>query len=480
MKLLKTFFRLTAALALVFFLTVLITFFIVTMPPEHPPEDPLVVNDVSTLNPTAVSAIAVPETTEEIAELVKNHTGIVSIGGARHSMGGQIASEKSLHLDMRRFDNVISFSSEKRTLTVQAGITWRKIQEYIDPHELSIAVMQTYANFTVGGSLSVNVHGRYVGMGPIIHSVESVKVILADGRTVIASRVENPEIFYACIGGYGGLGVIVEATIRLTGNSKVERSSVTMPVADYKQYFMENVRNDSTAIFHNGDLYPDDYNEVRAITYRTTHKSVTNVHRLKPPDESYRMERFGMWMVSELPFGKWVRRYWGDPLYYDADVVRWRNYEASYDADELEPSSRKTSTYVLLEYFVPVDRFDHFVSTMAAILRRSNANIINVSIRHAYADNGSLLAWAKTEVFCFVIYYKQGVSQTEKDKVKEWTRELVDAALFEGGSFYLPYQVHATKKQFLEAYPRAQEFFNLKKKLDPENKFRNKLWDNYY
>ncbi|MGH8720794.1 MAG: hypothetical protein ACREU4_02340, partial [Burkholderiales bacterium] len=45
---------------------------------------------------------------------------------------------------------------------------------------------------------------------------------------------------------------------------------------------------------------------------------------------------------------------------------------------------------------------------------------------------------------------------------------------------YLPYQPHATPEQFLKAYPRAPEFFALKKKLDPENRFRNKLWDKYY
>ena len=34
----------------------------------------------------------------------------------------------------------------------------------------------------------------------------------------------------------------------------------------------------------------------------------------------------------------------------------------------------------------------------------------------------------------------------------------------------LPYQIHASREQF----------FALKKRLDPSNKFRNKLWDAYY
>jgi len=59
-------------------------------------------------------------------------------------------------------------------------------------------------------------------------------------------------------------------------------------------------------------------------------------------------------------------------------------------------------------------------------------------------------------------------------------RELIDAALSVDGSYYLPYQVHATAGQFSTAYPRSNEFFALKAHLDPEDKFRNKLWDAYY
>ena len=39
--------------------------------------------------------------------------------------------------------------------------------------------MQSYANFTVGGSLSVNVHGRYVGEGPIVGSVKAIRVAVS-------------------------------------------------------------------------------------------------------------------------------------------------------------------------------------------------------------------------------------------------------------------------------------------------------------
>ena len=38
-------------------------------------------------------------------------------------------------------------------------------------------------------------------------------------------------------------------------------------------------------------------------------------------------------------------------------------------------------------------------------------------------------------------------------------------ALAEGGAHYLPYQIHATRDQFLAAYPRADEFFEIKRRV---------------
>ena len=440
---------------------------------------PLVVNDVSQLNPIQVSEVITPTTTTEIVDAVQRHSGPIAIGGARHSMGGQIATAGALFIDMRQFNRILDFSPADKTITVQAGTRWRQIQEHIDSANLSVKIMQSYANFTVGGSLSVNAHGRYVGLGPIILSVKSLKLVLADGTIVDASSTQNADIFNGVIGGYGGLGVIVEATLELTDNVKVKRKTQEMPVAAYKQFFVDHIRGDTQAVFHNANIYPPDYTMVNSVTYSVTNDPLTVPDRLSPSGQSYRLDRFGWWIVSEWPYGKSIRRRFFDPIYVDDGAVTWRNYEASYDTAELEPASRESSTYVLEEYFVPVDRFDDFVTRMRAILRARNPNIINVSIRHAKQDPGTLLAWARTEVFAFVIYYKQGTSDADRSEVGIWTRQLIDAALDVDGSYYLPYQLHATPEQFRRAYPRATEFLALKRRLDPTNKFRNELLDKY-
>jgi FAD/FMN-containing dehydrogenase len=439
-----------------------------------------VVNDVTQINPILVDQVITPTTIEQIQKAVVAHKGKISIGGGRYSMGGQTATENALQIDMRQMNKMISLDEKNKKITVQAGIRWRDIQDAIDPHDLSIKIMQTYSNFTVGGSLSVNVHGRYIGQGPLIRSVDSIKVVLADGTLVEASPSKNSEVFYGAIGGYGGLGVIVEATLQLADNGKVERVAKVIPMKDYRKYFFSEIRDNDKAVFHNGDIYPPEYEKVNSVTWYKTDKPLTIQDRLIPRNQKYKFQPWAISTLTSMPMGSKLRSSVLEPYMYKTEMVTWRNHEASYDVAELEPSSRKNTTYVLQEYFIPVEKFEEFIPKMRDVFNKYNADIFNVSIRHALPDPGSLLAWARNEVFAFVVYYRQGTSPDDKQVVGNWTREMISQIISVGGAYYLPYQIHATDDQFHRAYPRYQDYFNLKKKLDPDYKFRNKLWDRYY
>ncbi len=438
------------------------------------------VNDITKLNPIVVDEVIAPTSVEEISKIVAGQDGPISIGGGRYSQGGQTATEDCLFLDMRRMNDIIELDADNKLIRVEAGITWKKIQEAIDPKGFSLKIMQSFSNFTVGGSLSVNVHGRYVGQGAIIRSVKSIKIVMADGSIKQASRTENPDIFYAAIGGYGGIGVIVEATLELTENVAMERVVKRMPVSKYKEYFFRNIRDSKAAIFHNADLYPPDYSEVSALTWSETDKPVTVTDRLMSQESPSYLNQTALKWVSGGNFGKELRENVIDPYRFSGSEIVWRNYEASRDVMSLEPASREKSTYVLQEYFIPVENFDAFAEKLSSILKHYKVNVINISIRHALPDTESLLSWSPKEVFAFVVYYEQGVTDADKKIVASWGNELINAAIEEQGTYYLPYQILATKEQFLKAYPGAKKYFALKAKVDPTYKFRNKLWDHYY
>lgn len=96
-------------------------------------------------------------------------------------------------------------------------------------------------------------------------------------------------------------------------------------------------------------------------------------------EDSYPLQNYLAWAVSETPLGRWRREHIFDPLRFLGRKVLLRNYEAGYNVAELEPPSRKDRTYVLQEYFVPVAAFQTFKDLMVEIFSRHNVNVLNVS-----------------------------------------------------------------------------------------------------
>ena len=443
------------------------------------PDSTVKVDEVTRLHPVTMARVVTPRTIEDIVKAVKATPGPVSIGGGRYSMGGQTATPDGVQIDMRDFRGVVSLDTAARIVTVRSGTRWRELQQVIDKAGLAVKIMQTYNTFTIGGALSVNAHGRYIGQGPLVRSVRGITLVLADGSVVAASPTKNPELFYGAIGGYGALGVIADVTLDLAENSRVRRDDEKMPVADYLAYFRAKVRDDSSVVFHNADIYPPAYENVHVVSYRKTDSAVTIPDRMLPQDQNSSTHRTVYSMITSLHSGKWMREHVIDPLIFRGNPITWRNYEASYDVSELEPKSREHDTYVLQEYFIPVDSLMVFIPRMRRVLATHDVNAVNVSIRHALPDPGTDLAWAPNEVFAFVLYYKQRTDPASRREVARWTRKLIDAAILSGGRYYLPYQPVATRDQFARAYPNSRKLFEVKRRVDPTGKFTNSLWDLY-
>src|SRR5256884_9520571 len=210
------------------------------------------VNDVhSQLNRIRVRELLTPRTREELAEIVRSASrrGLpISVSGCRHSMGGQQFATDSICVDIRSLDRVISFDQEHGLVEAEAGIQWPKlIRTYLDAQANSakqwgIAQKQTGADtFTLGGSLSSNVHGRGLTMKPLISNVESFNLINADGKSIRCSRDENHELFRLAIGGYGLFGLIESVTLRLVPRQKLRRVVEIIRASDLPKRFEERI-----------------------------------------------------------------------------------------------------------------------------------------------------------------------------------------------------------------------------------------------
>src|SRR5213079_2032544 len=216
------------------------------------PEKEIWVNDVhSQLNRTRVRELLRPRTRDELAEIVgsASRKGLpISVSGCRHSMGGQQFATDSICIDTRPLARVISFDQERGLIEAEGGVQWPKlIRTYLDAQQENakqwgIAQKQTGADtFTLGGSLSSNVHGRGLAMKPLISNIESFTMVNADGKAVRCSRDENGELFRIAIGGYGLFGLIGSVTLRLVPRKKLRREVEIIRAVDLPKRFEERI-----------------------------------------------------------------------------------------------------------------------------------------------------------------------------------------------------------------------------------------------
>ena len=120
-----------------------------------------------------------------------------------------------------------------------------------------------------------------------------------------------------------------------------------------------------------------------------------------------------------------------------------------------------------------------FVPRMRQIVPRHKVDLLNVTVRSIDTDRDTFLRYADQPVFSFVMLFNQQRTAAADAIMENLTHELIDAALAVGGRYYLPYRLHATPDQFQRAYPRAAEFFELKRRYDPHELFQNQFYLKY-
>jgi FAD/FMN-containing dehydrogenase len=365
-------------------------------------------------------------------------------------------------------------------LRVGAGARWSEILPYLDAHGRSVAVMQSNNSFTVGGSLSVNCHGWQYGRPPIASTVESFRLMQADGSIVPCSREENAELFSLALGGYGLFGIILEAELRVTPNVRYRLDRYLVPVDQSLATYTQRVLQTPGAemVYARLNIVPDHFFEDVILNVFSQEPGEGPLPELAEPGLK-RIRRAIFRGSAEDAYGKelrWLAETRLEP--YLKDRTFSRNQLFNEGVEEFQNRSSET-TDILHEYFVPPDRVITFLPQMREILLRRKANLLNVTVRHVQKDEDTFLRYADQEMFCFVMLFVQERTAAGEAEMEATTRELIDAALSHGGRYYLPYRLHATVDQFHSAYPQAAAFFRKKRTYDRDELFQNQFYLKY-
>jgi FAD/FMN-containing dehydrogenase len=458
------------------------------------PEREIWVNDVhSQLNRTRVRELLTPRTRDELAEILRSASrrGLpISVSGCRHSMGGQQFATDSICLDTRSLERVISFDQEHGLIKAEAGIQWPKlIRTYLDAQAASakqwgIAQKQTGADtFTLGGSLSSNVHGRGLAMKPLISNVESFSLINADGKLVRCSRDENNELFRLAIGGYGLFVLIDSVTLRLVPRQKLRRVVEIISARDLPKRFEERIAR----AFLYGDFQfsvdeksPDFLQRGVFSCYKPIDEHEPIVARKELRDDDWLELLRLAYTDREKAFKRYCDYYLStNGQTYWSDTNQLSAYLPNYAQKIRDQIGGDESSLIITEIYVPRADLPGFLAQAAELLRSNPTIVIYGTVRLIEKDDESFLAWAKQSYACIIfnlltLHTPGGIEVSARS-----FRGLIDLAIARGGSYYLTYHKFATPEQVVTCYPQFKQFLELKTKYDPAERFQSD-WYRYY
>ena len=406
--------------------------------------------------------------------------------GTRHNLGSHAFVDGAIGLDLTRFHRVLALDPKRKRITVESGITWDKVQEEISIHGLAVQAMQSDNNFTVGGSLSANAHGRDLHFSTVIQSVLGFRILLADGSIVSASRTANSELFRLAIGGYGLFGIILEVDLALEEDCVFRQSSRVMPIDELPGYFNRKIRRDPAAEFFiaRPSIAPRSFlNDTIVTVWRKSAARPENVFQLDH-ERNVRRDRFLFGLSRKYTGGKTIR--WHAEKYIslhpaDGGIVSRNNamrppvsaikmfdYHSPYDTD------------VIQEFFVPLPQFASFMEDMRAILRESQTNLLGLTIRYVKQDTESFLSYApREEALAAVVYINEPISADGRATSNALIQRLTRLALQHQGTFYLTYLRDLELEDLRRAYPSIDSFFQAKHRFDPQNRFASRFFQAY-
>ncbi len=445
------------------------------------------VDDASRLNQTHVlevwriptDAAAVESQLREVLKRARSQGLRVSIAGARHSMGGHTIYPEGVVLDMLPF-NRMEVNAGAGILRVGAGARWSQVIPYLDSQGLSVGIMQSNDDFSVGGSLSVNCHGWQHDRQPIASTVESFRLMKADGTVVLCSRVENAELFSLALGGYGLLGVILDADLRVVPNERYHPETEVIPSETYVARFLVKVRgrSDIGMVYGRLSIVPGDETFLR--------EAILTVFRRAPckREEIPRLAASNLSSLRRQVYRAQIGSNSGKEVRWQAEKTLGEQLASEFvsrnqllnEGAEVYQEQNADRTDILHEYFIPAENVALFLEKARAIIPRHQVDLLNVTIRNILEDKDTFLRYADRDLFSFVMLFNQPRTNDGDSQMKAATRGLIVAALACGGRYYLPYRLHAMAAQFAAAYPQAGAFFERKRFYDQDEIFQNQFY----
>ncbi len=411
----------------------------------------------------------------------------LTLRGAGRSYGDAAISDGGLALDLSEMNRLLDWNPATGIADVEPGMTieglWRRtIEDGYWP-----AVVPGTMFPTVGGCLSMNIHGKNnFAVGPFGEQVRDFDLLTTDGRLRRCTASEDGELYRAVIGGAGLLGVVTRVRLQLkkvaSGRLRVEplvarsfaelidRFDSRIAHSDYLVGWVDCISPSGRGVIHQANNLDAAEDSAGRASLHVERQLLPSTILGIPRRHVWRLMRpltnnFGISLLNAAKYhasrltragGTYLQSHVAFAFLLDY-IPNWR---LAYGANGL----------VQYQLFLPAESARAVIPELLRICReRGIVSYLGVFKRHR--RDAFLLSHA-------VDGYSLALDFPARDRprLRATARELTARVLDAGGTFYLAKDALLQPSELRRAYgDRLTRFLELKSRLDPEGLLTSQL-----
>ncbi len=410
----------------------------------------------------SVADVITPTSESDIATHLATSHRVLARGLGR-SYGDAAQLGGGLVLNNRGLDLISELDTDSGVVTVGAGVSIDELLTAFVPRGFFVPVTPGTRHVTIGGAIAADVHGKNHHVdGSISHHVRSMRIVTPSGPLTV-SRENDPELFWATVGGMGLTGIITEATIQL------------LPIDDDRIVVDTERFSDLAAVMDAMSSRDHEYRysvawvdcmaNGRAVLTRGRHATANDVTdpQLRAPRParlvvpftapnlalnalSVRLFNEAVYRVAPKKRDGQLRPYWS--YFHPLDAVR--EWNRMYGRRGL----------VQYQFVVPDRRADAIERAISRLSDEAVPSFLAVLKRFGPGNESPL----SFPVAGWTLALDMPVGDERLPDVLDELDELVIDA---GGRVYLAKDARLDRETFAAMYPRASAFQSVKVRVDP-------------